>query len=371
MPAFLQASGEPCPVNTHLCRCRDGQKAASGYLILRSGPAPGAPAAQEGGERVRSDSDFIPPAHLRAPYAQTVLASSRIRTLGPNPMAACSREMIFDTVDGVRLQGFHSPAPGEEAKGLVILIHGWEGSASSTYILHTGRFLHAHGYDVFRLNLRDHGDTHHLNEGLFYATLLDEVFSAVKQAAALARGSGVYLAGFSLGGNFALRIACRCAREPIETLRHVMAVSPVVDPARSSRAIDNSGLLRWYFLKKWRRSLRKKQALYPNLYDFSGLLPIKTVIGLTEALIRASGIYAGMEEYFRGYTITGSVLEEAPVPTTILISRDDPAIPAGDFTGLRLAPYGKLIIHDYGGHNGFLSSLLGATWYEEKMLELF
>jgi len=371
MPAFLQASGEPCPVNTHLCRCRDGQKAASGYLILRSGPAPGAPAAQEGGERVRSDSDFIPPAHLRAPYAQTVLASSRIRTLGPNPMAACSREKIFDTVDGVRLQGFHSPAPGEEAKGLVILIHGWEGSASSTYILHTGRFLHAHGYDVFRLNLRDHGDTHHLNEGLFYATLLDEVFSAVKQAAALARGSGVYLAGFSLGGNFALRIACRCAREPIETLRHVMAVSPVVDPARSSRAIDNSGLLRWYFLKKWRRSLRKKQALYPNLYDFSGLLPIKTVIGLTEALIRASGIYAGMEEYFRGYTITGSVLEEAPVPTTILISRDDPAIPAGDFTGLRLAPHGKLIIHDYGGHNGFLSSLLGATWYEEKMLELF
>lgn len=320
---------------------------------------------------MRSDSDFIPPAHLRAPYAQTVLASSRIRTLGPNPMAACSREKIFDTVDGVRLQGFHSPAPGEEAKGLVILIHGWEGSASSTYILHTGRFLHAHGYDVFRLNLRDHGDTHHLNEGLFYATLLDEVFSAVKQTAALARGSGVYLAGFSLGGNFALRIACRCAREPIETLRHVMAVSPVVDPARSSRAIDNSGLLRWYFLKKWRRSLRKKQALYPNLYDFSGLLPIKTVIGLTEALIRASGIYAGMEEYFRGYTITGSVLEEAPVPTTILISRDDPAIPAGDFTGLRLAPYGKLIIHDYGGHNGFLSSLLGATWYEEKMLELF
>ena len=150
-----------------------------------------------------------------------------------------------------------------------------------------------------------------------------------------------------------------------------MAVSPVVDPARSSRAIDNSGLLRWYFLKKWRRSLRKKQALYPNLYDFSSLLPIKTVIGLTEALIRASGIYASMEEYFRGYTITGSVLEEAPVPTTILISRDDPAIPAGDFTGLRLAPHGKLIIHYYGGHNGFLSSLLGATWYEEKMIELF
>lgn len=316
-------------------------------------------------------SDFIPPVHLRATYVQTVLASSRLRTLGPNPMAACAREMILDTVDGVRLQGFHSPAPGTEAKGLVILLHGWEGSASSTYILHAGRFLHAHGYDVFRLNLRDHGDTHHLNEGLFYATLIDEVFSAVKQAAGLARGSGAYLAGFSLGGSFALRIARRCALEPIEPLRHVMAVSPVVDPARATRAIDESGLLRWYFLKKWRRSLRRKQALHPGRYDFSGLLSIKTIGGLTDALIRGSGIYGSSEEYFRGYTITGPALEKAPVPATIVMSRDDPAIPVDDFYGLRLGPHGKLIIHDYGGHNGFLSGLLGATWYEEKMLELF
>ena len=160
---------------------------------------------------MRSDSDFIPPAHLRAPYAQTVLASSRIRTLGPNPMAACSCEMIFDTVDGVRLQGFHSPAPGEEAKGLVILIHGWEGSASSTYILHTGRFLHAHGYDVFRLNLRDHGDTHHLNEDSSMPRSRRGVLR--RQAGRARQGSGVYLR-VSLGGNFALRIACRCAREP-------------------------------------------------------------------------------------------------------------------------------------------------------------
>ncbi|MGI6388098.1 MAG: hypothetical protein ACOX2W_13460 [Desulfomonilia bacterium] len=97
----------------------------------------------------------------------------------------------------------------------------------------------------------------------------------------------------------------------------------------------------------------------------------RSVRGLTEALIRVSGIYASSEEYFREYTITGPVLEEAPAPATILISRDDPAIPADDFFGLRLAPHGKLIIHDYGGHNGFLSNLLGAAWYEEKMLELF
>ena len=314
---------------------------------------------------------FLPPAHLRGSYAQTILSSSRLRALGFNPMLSCAREMVLDAGAGVRLQGFYSPAPGPDSKGLVILLHGWEGSAASTYILHTGRFLYAQGYEVFRLNFRDHGRTHHLNEGIFYATLFDEVFYAVKKAAWLSPARRAYLAGFSLGGNFALRIAHRCAREPIEPLKHIMAVSPVVDPSHATDAIDRSPILRWYFLKKWRRSLRMKQALYPDRYDFTSLLSLGSVRALTDALIERSGVYSDSNEYFRGYTITPSFLEEAGAPVTVITSRDDPAIPIEDFHGLRLASHGELVIHTYGGHNGFLYGLWAPTWYERKMLDVF
>ena len=81
-------------------------------------------------------------------------------------MVASAREMILDAGEGIRLLGFHSPQPDKRAKGLVILLHGWEGSSDSTYILRAGRCLYRHGYDVFRLNYRDHGESHHLNEGL-------------------------------------------------------------------------------------------------------------------------------------------------------------------------------------------------------------
>ena len=74
----------------------------------------------------------------------------------------------------------------EKAAGQVILLHGWEGSADSTYILRTGNALYRRGYDIFRLNFRDHGDSHHLNRGIFYAVLLEEVFQAVRQATSLA-----------------------------------------------------------------------------------------------------------------------------------------------------------------------------------------
>lgn len=314
---------------------------------------------------------FIPPRHLRGRYTQTVLASARIRTLGRNPMRDAARELIIDAGDGVRLQGFYSPRAGGSRAGLVILLHGWEGSAESTYILHAGRFFYEQGFCVFRLNYRDHGNTHHLNEGIFRAIMLDEVFNAVNYASTLAGSVPCFLVGFSLGGNFALRIARRCTDRPIENLRHIVSVSPVVDPGRATDAIDGSPLLRYYFLKKWRRSLSLKQECFPGLYDFTDIVRHTSIRSMTDALFEKYNIGYDTESYFREYAIGPDTLATVRVPTTIVTARDDPAIPADDFPGLRLSPCTRLIMHDYGGHNGFLEGVFGPTWYEKKALGLF
>ena len=200
----------------------------------------------------------------------------------------------------------------------MILLHGWEGSAESTYVLHSGRYLYDQGYNVFRLNFRDHGNTHHLNEGVFYAILLDEVFNAVKTASGLKSPSRVFLMGFSLGGNFALRIARRCSDDTIENLRHVVAVSPAIDPGKATDALDASLLLRWYFLKKWRRSLALKQKLYPHLYDFGDIMNLETLRALTDALLKKYSSYKDTHEYFMGYTLTGESMKALSIPTNII-----------------------------------------------------
>lgn len=314
---------------------------------------------------------FIPPICLRSMYAQTILASSKVRTLGGNPMLSASRELILDAGEGVRLQGFHSPQLHPQHKGLVILLHGWEGSSNSTYILHAGKHLYRNGYSVFRLNFRDHGESHHLNEGVFYSTLLDEVFEAIKIASELSDGKGVFLAGFSLGGNFALRAARRLKDCPIENIRHVMAISPVLNPNKSTDAIDRTWLLRNYFLKKWRRSLSIKQRLYPHLYDFSDMMSLSSIRATTDALISWSDLYKNTEEYFDGYTLKDHFFKDIPVPLTIVSSRDDPVIPADDFYNLHLNGNTDLVVHDYGGHNGFIYGVFSSTWYERRMIEVF
>jgi predicted alpha/beta-fold hydrolase len=314
---------------------------------------------------------FTPPFYLRSTFAQTLLAGSAIRKWGENPMLEAAQEVILNPIDDVRLQGFYSRQTNRQAKGLIMMLHGWEGSVNSAYILGTGKFLYNQGYSVFRLNYRDHGDSHHLNPGLFYAVLLDEVFHAVRQVSEYEKELPFYLIGFSMGGNFALRIARKCGDNSIGNLSHVMSISPVLDPEKSTHAIDDVPLLRHYFRKKWQLSLQKKQAYFPDLYDFSEVLALDTIAAMTDMMLKRYSGYENTSMYFGNYAVLNDTLVDVPVPTMIITAKDDPIIPVDDFYDLKLNSLTDLIVHRYGGHNGFVESLSGRAWYEKKMLEIF
>ena len=314
---------------------------------------------------------FEPPLFLKNAHVQTVLASSRLRILGPNAMRAVARKEIIETAGGVKLLGYHSVQNNRQAKGLVILLHGWEGSVDSTYLQRCGRSLYRHGYDIFRLNFRDHGDSHHLNSGIFYAVLLEEVYQAVIQAAEFARGGPVFMIGFSLGGNFVLRILEKCVSVPFTNLRHAVSISPVLNPEESTLQIDRIAFIRKYFLTKWRRSLAKKQELFPDLYDFEAVMDLKTIQAVTDVLLEKYSDFETARDYFHAYSVMGSAIEGINTPTTIITAEDDPIIPIKNFYDLKLNKHIQLIIHPYGGHNGFITGFKLQSWYENRIIRLF
>ncbi len=306
---------------------------------------------------------FRPPVLMRDQMVQTILASLKYRKKGTNPMVEAGRDIILDCDDGVRLKGSYSPHPANKA--LVIFLHGWEGSQDSTYVVAAGRRLYERGASVFRLNYRDHGDTHELNEGLFYSTLFNEVFEAVKQAAKKADGAPVYIVGFSLGGNFALRIARSLRDLSIQNLKHIFAISPVIDPWGAAPLVDLNPLYQRYFLKKWTRSLRKKQALYPDIYDFGKILSQRTVLGILEKILPRYSEFSDLKSYFDSYRLDKRDLENCPIPLSLISAADDGMIPVEDLLGLKLNHRARRIIHPHGGHNGFFQSLKGPTWYDD------
>lgn len=317
------------------------------------------------------EDDFRPPPWLRNRHLQSMLASTAARR-GPiarraAPLVAAQRELLLDCGDGVRLQCFHS-SPGRSRGTPVVLVHGWEGSAESLYVLSLGQQLFERGFEVLRLNLRDHGDTHHLNRELFHSCLLPEVVGAMRALQRTLAGRPLRLVGFSLGGNFMLRVGAQARAAGLDLAR-IIAVSPVLDPSDTLRALEG-GFVGYpvYFVRKWWRSLLKKQAAWPAHYDFAGLRGVRDLRRLTAELIQRFTNFGSLEEYLDGYSITGGRLAGLEVPTTLITSLDDPIIPAGALERLARPPSLHVVVTRFGGHCGFLDRLTGPTWVERRIL---
>jgi predicted alpha/beta-fold hydrolase len=321
-----------------------------------------------------SPRSFKPGPLLRSPHLQSFLAGAslrgrwiRCRSRALRRSAAC----LLDCGNGARLQAFVSPADGAApAPALAVLLHGWEGSAESTYLLSLARHLGLAGYAVFRLNFRDHGETQELNRELFHSCRLGEVLEAVRAMAAQLPASRLFLVGFSLGGNFALRVALQAPERGIR-LDHVVAVSPVIDPGHVLEAIERSpAAYQRRFMKKWHRSLRRKHELFPDLFDIEACLRCSDLRELTRFLIEGSGEFDSLEQYLDGYSIAGDRLAGLQVPATIVTAADDPIIPVRDFAGVTRPPCLTLEIQQRGGHCGFIENLALRSWIDHRIESL-
>ncbi len=315
-----------------------------------------------------SADHYQPPRWLRNPHLQSMLASSRVRLrrgerlLGAT--GAQTRELILDGGTGVRLQAWHSSVPGSTPAGLALLLHGWEGSAESSYMRMTAARLLERGFDVVRLNFRDHGNTHHLNPGIFHSCRIDEVVHAAGDLAGRFPDLPMVAAGYSLGGNFVLRLALHAPAAGVP-LRHVASVCPVLDPAVTMESIERGpAMYDWYFRRKWTGSLRRKRALFPELADCDDTVLKLDIRALTGWLVDRHTEFASLQDYFEGYSIAGPKLAGLQVPADILMAADDPVIPFSTFGDWQLPAHARLQIARWGGHCGFIESLSGDGFSE-------
>jgi predicted alpha/beta-fold hydrolase len=316
---------------------------------------------------------FSPPKFLRGPHAQSVLASSFLRRGRVNRASAGLRaggiDQIAECGDGVRLLLHHTPPVTAGRGRLAVLIHGWEGSGASTYVLSTAARLWAEGYRVVRINLRDHGDSHHLNRDLFHSCRLAEVVDAVKWVQSKFPQDALFLGGFSLGGNFCLRIGAVASEAGLD-IQRIVAVCPVLVPAQTMVALDSgASIYRVYFIRRWRRSLERKQAAFPDHYDFSNLERYRTLQGMTDFFVRNYTEFPDLATYLNGYSLSGETLAGLNVPTTMLLAEDDPVIP---IRGLEnIARPGCLHIERsrFGGHCGFIDGYGLSSWLDQHIVD--
>ena len=317
---------------------------------------------------VLSAQQYTPPRWLRNPHLQSVLASSRLRLQrGLKLLAntgAVTQELLLDGGQGVRLQAWHSHIPGRTPRAVALLLHGWEGSAESSYMRLTAARLLAADVAVVRLNFRDHGNTHHLNAGIFHSCRIDEVVHAAADLSQRFAGLPLLAAGYSLGGNFALRLALRAPQAGVAVER-VASVCPVLDPALTMDRLEQGpAIYDWYFHRKWTASLRRKRALFPDTARFDEAVLSQSLRELTRWMVHEHTSFESLQAYFDGYSIAGDRLAGLQVPAHILMAQDDPVIPIQSFDSWQLPQSSLLEVTRWGGHCGFIENARGDGFAE-------
>jgi len=316
-------------------------------------------------------NQYKAPLHLRSAHLQTILNGQGPRAWRARRLQQRlqTQSLVLEAADGTRLMAEldHTGVPGQSA--LAILLHGWEGSSRSSYMVTTTTCLLAEGYDVLRVNLRDHGDSHHLNAEIFNSTRSPEVASAIQGFVDSCEYDRHYLAGFSLGGSFALRIAADAGTEL--KLRSCVAISPPVDPSRVMDALNN-GFFAYeqYFFRSWHDSLQRKLRHFPELDYADKLAQSRSLDDLNRLFIPSYTIYENLEDYFAAYALVGGRLASMPVPAHLITAQDDPIIPFVDLE--RIDPVSNLYIESsrHGGHCGFLENLSADSWVERRLLQI-
>jgi len=325
--------------------------------------------------QINSSQQFIPPFGLRNAHLQTILSS-----MGPRKFKIAKRvariepqqqEMILDCGEGVRLAGALNLAADKPSNKLAILIHGWEGSISSTYIISMTSYLLENGIDVFRLNMRDHGETHQLNEKIFNSTMIDEVIGGIEYLQKQLDYSHYHLIGFSLGGNFSLRVAA-LAHDRAVKLENVIAFCPVIHARESNQVLNakHNWVYGSYFVKKWKRSLYKKLEHFPH-YNYASELPeMKTLDDMNHRLIPVYTEFSSVEDYFDAYALDKDRLSNTICPCYLHFAKDDMIIPVEGISALSSNPNLNVMVTEYGGHCGFLSNWKLDSWQDQRALEI-
>ena len=327
-------------------------------------------ASGETSARVLAAKPFRPHPLLPGGHAQTLAGWAWPRRFRAYP----DETRLFEVEPGVRLLARCRWHEDRRDRVTVILVHGLGGSADAPYVLGAARLAYRAGANVVRLNQRNCGGTEHLTPTLYHSGMSGDLAAVVRELVGRDGLPRVVVAGFSMGGNLALKMAGEMGEGGPTALLGVCAVSPALDLKETARNLErpSNRLYQRGFVRGLRRLVERKKELYPGLYDVRGLERLRTVRDFDEIYTAPHGGFADADDYYA----RSSALSFVPriwVPTLIVHAQDDPLVPFGPM--LRPEVSGNPVVTtaapSHGGHVAFVSAEKNERrfWAEERIAE--
>jgi predicted alpha/beta-fold hydrolase len=317
---------------------------------------------------------FVPHPRFTSGHAQTFAAYYWPRGFMKRAHRA-DEPRIFEVEPGVRMLAHCRWQKNRQQHPTILLVHGLEGANTSIYMLGTAEKAFRAGFNVVRLNLRNCGNTEHLTPTLYHAGLISDLHAILRELIEEDDLSHIFVIGFSMGGNMSLMFAGATAAEVPPQLSGICAVSPTIDLSSCVDAIEMRAnrIYKWSFLRSMKNRVRRKQKLFPELYDTQGLKRIRKMREFDERYTSAGGGFRNADEYYERASAI-RVIHHIKTPTLMIHAQDDPFVPFEPFhhPALKENPYLILLAPEHGGHVGFISAETQGEdrfWMENRVVE--
>ena len=291
------------------------------------------------------------------------------------PLLPAPTIRYFDVADDARVLAHCHWQPDPWERPTLIALHGLNGSTDAHYVRGMAEKAFARGMNIVRLNQRNCGDTEHLSAGLFHSGLTADVKYVLEELIAVDGLQAFAVAGYSLGGNLALKLAGEYGDQPPSELCAVAAVSPIMEISQCVRALERPGnvIYQWNFVKDLKRRMRRKDRFRPGRFDLTKLKQIRTVRDFDEVYTAPYFGFADAEDYYHRASAM-RVVDCIRVPALIITAEDDPFVPAAPFRHPRITgnPHITLRVCEHGGHCGFVGPKSGQDdgyWAEHQVVE--
>lgn len=270
------------------------------------------------------------------------------------------------------LAKFNAPPDGGDSahRPTVLAIHGLTACDRAPYMLSSAQIALESGFDAVRLNVRNCGGTEPLCNTLYHSGLTVDLRAVVEQLTP----RPLYLLGFSMGGNIALKLAGEWGSAVPEHVRGVCSISAPIQLAMCSRHI---GLRRNFiyerrFLLQLRDAVRRKNAATPGLFADPRVAEVSSIWEFDERVTAPAFGFEDAADYYRQSSAAGYI-GKIRVPTLLIQARDDPFIPFGayDVRSLQENPCLTLLSPDHGGHVAFLGRGSARFWAIQQAVRFF
>jgi predicted alpha/beta-fold hydrolase len=290
------------------------------------------------------------------------------------PRLPAPSERLFDVAPETQVLAHCHWQADRSRHPALLALHGLEGSSQAHYMRGMADKAFAAGFNVVLLNQRNCGGTERLAAGLYHSGLTADADHVMREIADLDGVRHIVIAGYSLGGNLALKLAGDYGDAPPPQLRAVCAISPVMELEACVRALERrqNVVYQWNFVRGLKNRMRRKAALFPGRFPIDRLDAIRTVREFDEVYTAPHFGFRDASDYYHRASAM-RVVDRVRVPARIITAADDPFVPTEPFRDRVVAgnPHLDVSITRHGGHCAFVADAREGSdgyWAEESIL---